>query len=116
LWKKERAVDAPDAVARLLESVDARGIDAVGHRIVNGGKSFAEASRITPEVKSALADLARAARRFPRSRCSTARSIRLFHRRLTRIPALPRCSTKPSGGLDFTASATATFRGAPHGC
>lgn len=71
LWTKESAVDSPDAVAGLLESVvarekdaremDAREIAAVGHRIVNGGKSFAEPVRITAHIKSALADLAQAA-------------------------------------------------------
>ena len=62
VWRKDAAIESPDAVTQLLESLGpTAGIDAVGHRIVNGGKSFAEPERITPEVKSALADLAQAA-------------------------------------------------------
>ncbi|HYW43025.1 MAG TPA: acetate kinase [Bryobacteraceae bacterium] len=33
-------------------------IDAAGHRIVHGGKAFRESTRITPEVKAAIAQLA----------------------------------------------------------
>jgi acetate kinase len=45
-----------------LESLGpSAGIDVVGHRIVNGGKSFSQPERITPQVKSALAELAQAA-------------------------------------------------------
>jgi acetate kinase len=62
LWNKESGIDSPYAAARLLESLGpTAGIDAVGHRIVNGGKAFAEPARITPEVKSALAGLAQSA-------------------------------------------------------
>jgi acetate kinase len=61
-WKKQSAVDSPDAVTQLLESLGPSAcIDAVGHRIVNGGKSFTEPQRITPQIKSALAELAQSA-------------------------------------------------------
>jgi acetate kinase len=59
VWNRECAVESPDGPACLLESLDsASGIDAVGHRIVNGGKAFTEPARITAEVKASLADLA----------------------------------------------------------
>jgi acetate kinase len=62
VWNKQSAIDSPDAVAQLLQSLGASaGIDAVAHRIVNGGKSFVEPERITPKVKSALAELAQSA-------------------------------------------------------
>lgn len=61
-WNKQSAIDSPDAVTRLLQSLGpTAAIDAVGHRIVNGGKSFVEPERITPQVKSALAELAQSA-------------------------------------------------------
>ena len=61
VWSKEVSIDAPEAASRLLDSVDTMDVEAVGHRIVNGGKSFAEPERITPEVKKALRELAQAA-------------------------------------------------------
>jgi acetate kinase len=63
VWKQECALDSTaDAPASLLKSLGSTaGIDAVGHRIVNGGKAFQEAARITPEVKSAIAGLAQVA-------------------------------------------------------
>ena len=36
---------------------DLRDIDAVGHRVVHGGKKFTAAVRITPEVQSAIDEL-----------------------------------------------------------
>ena len=62
VWKSESAIDSEDAPVRLLESLGTEAaIDAVGHRIVNGGKAFARPVRILPEVKSTLADLAESA-------------------------------------------------------
>jgi acetate kinase len=62
VWNKQSATDSSDAVTQLLESLGpTAGIDAIGHRIVNGGKSFTEPERITPQVRSALADLAQSA-------------------------------------------------------
>ena len=42
-------------VARLLDG--APPVDAVGHRIVHGGRSFQQSTRITPEVKAEIARL-----------------------------------------------------------
>ncbi len=59
VWKQDSDIAAPDAAERLLGSLGASArIDAVGHRIVNGGKSFTAPARITPEVISALKELA----------------------------------------------------------
>jgi acetate kinase len=58
---KERtaAIQSPgDSLAPLLETLDRSQINAVGHRIVHGGKAFRESTRITPEVKQAIASLA----------------------------------------------------------
>ena len=55
----EAPQEAPAALLKALPSPNA--IDAVGHRIVNGGKAFPDPVRITAEVKSALASLASSA-------------------------------------------------------
>jgi acetate kinase len=53
------ADSAAQAIAGLLQTVPSpRAIEAVGHRIVNGGKAFAAAARVTPEMKSTLRGLA----------------------------------------------------------
>ncbi len=55
-----------EALARILADLEAgtcahlqgiQGIDAVGHRVVHGGRRFTAAVRITPEVKSAIGEL-----------------------------------------------------------
>ena len=55
-----------EALGRILEDLqagpsaplrDLQDIDAVGHRVVHGGKRFTAAVRITPEVQSAIGDL-----------------------------------------------------------
>ena len=55
-----------EALGRILSSLqagpsaplqDVQDIDAVGHRVVHGGRRFAAAARITPEVKSAIGEL-----------------------------------------------------------
>jgi acetate kinase len=58
VWSKHAATASPDTPFELLQSLSGERVGAVGHRIVNGGKSFAEPVRITPEVKQALAALA----------------------------------------------------------
>jgi acetate kinase len=65
VWQNESAIVNSDAPALLLQSLlkaPGPAIDAVGHRIVNGGRAFPDAAvRITSEVKSSLAALAQAA-------------------------------------------------------
>ncbi len=60
-WEKtvDSSADSPeDAPNQLMKMLPAGGgIDAVGHRIVNGGTAFTEPVRITDEVKSTLASL-----------------------------------------------------------
>ena len=53
-----RVQSAGDSLAPLLDSLDRSAIDAVGHRIVHGGKAFRESTRIGPEVKQTIASLA----------------------------------------------------------
>lgn len=48
----------PGAVSRALESVSKSSIDVVGHRVVHGGASLRQTTRITPEVKAEIARLA----------------------------------------------------------
>jgi acetate kinase len=52
LWKSNF-----ETLQQLLGALPS-GVDAVGHRIVHGGRSFVEPTRITPEVKRALGRLA----------------------------------------------------------
>jgi acetate kinase len=70
LWKAKLDFQhrgTPEGLAALVESAwsgpsaQLRGpgdIHAVGHRIVHGGKAFRESTRITPEVKAAIVELA----------------------------------------------------------
>ena len=72
VWKGEtdfhRASEAPaDLIQPLLESIwtgpaaplrDRSEIHAAGHRIVHGGKAFRQSTRVTPEVKTTIAQLA----------------------------------------------------------
>ena len=51
LWKKN--AERGESLEQILESVP-RPIDAVGHRIVHGGK-IRECTRVTPEVRDAIA-------------------------------------------------------------
>jgi acetate kinase len=44
-----------DAARRALGELS--GVDVVGHRVVHGGERFISATRITPEVRAALAEL-----------------------------------------------------------
>jgi acetate kinase len=61
LWEAHVELHAStgDVVHSLIESLPEKaGIDAVGHRIVHGGKAFRESTRITMEVKEAIVRLA----------------------------------------------------------
>src|SRR5947209_11292803 len=53
-------VDHAGAVKLVLDEIAASGerVGAVGHRIVHGGATYDKATRITPEVMSALEPLA----------------------------------------------------------
>ena len=59
----EGALDHPggegivQAAQEATEKCRARGIDAVGHRLVHGGSQFSEPTRITPEALAALRGL-----------------------------------------------------------
>jgi acetate kinase len=54
IWERHGALDL-DGV---LGDIRAERIDAVGHRIVHGGRAFRETTRITPEVKQTIAAMA----------------------------------------------------------
>jgi acetate kinase len=72
LWSGEvRAVSAPSE------------IDVVGHRIVHGGKEFAQAALITPEVKSAIARMSVFA---PLHNRAELEGIELVEKRLGNVP------------------------------
>jgi len=43
-----------DAAATVIKACSAAGIDAIGYRVVHGGSSFTEPTRITPEVMDGL--------------------------------------------------------------
>ena len=59
----EGSVDHPggDGIVRAaqeaIETCRARGIDAIGHRVVHGGGTFSEPTRVTPDVLDALRGL-----------------------------------------------------------
>jgi len=48
----------PDAAAKAVAQCRPRGIDAVGHRVVQGGARFSAPTRITPDALDALRGLA----------------------------------------------------------
>lgn len=61
------ATDRPDAIAQMLDTLcqgdtqvieSLSEINGVGHRVVHGGQDYRNSVIITPEVKSAIADLA----------------------------------------------------------
>src|SRR5207237_10557018 len=63
LKDRVKVASRSDAIERLLDTLWSERlrvlsapseIDVVGHRVVHGGKSFQEATAITPEVKSAI--------------------------------------------------------------
>ena len=58
--------DHSEAIGRILADLragpsaplqDVQDLDAVGHRVVHGGRRFTAAVRITPEVQSAIGEL-----------------------------------------------------------
>lgn len=62
LWQKESPIDDAESASLLLRSLDpSLKVEAVGHRIVNGGKSFGSSERITAQVKNTLTELAQSA-------------------------------------------------------
>jgi acetate kinase len=62
LWttKVERKHSDDDPIADLERQIQANcpSVDAVGHRIVHGGKAFRETARLTPEVKDGIRRMA----------------------------------------------------------
>jgi acetate kinase len=51
--------DPTETIEQLVAAArEAASIEAVGHRIVHGGKAFRETTRITPEVKAGIAQMA----------------------------------------------------------
>jgi acetate kinase len=54
VWERHGALD----LDRVLGDIRAERIDAIGHRIVHGGRAFRETTRITPEVKQAIVQMA----------------------------------------------------------
>ena len=62
---------------------DLRDLDAVGHRVVHGGRRFTAAVRITPEVQSAIGELSELA---PLHNPASLRGIRAIEQALPWIP------------------------------
>ena len=52
--KKEQPIPNHQAAMRLMAGLITHGIDAIGHRVVQGGETFKAATRITEEVKNAI--------------------------------------------------------------
>ena len=81
-----------EALGRILADLQAgrsaplhgiQDIDAVGHRVVHGGKRFTEAVRITPEVKSAISELSELA---PLHNPASLRGIQAIEQALPWVP------------------------------
>ena len=81
-----------EALGRILADLQAgpsaaldgiEDIDAVGHRVVHGGKRFTEAVRITPEVKSAIDELSELA---PLHNPASLRGIQAIEQALPWVP------------------------------
>src|ERR1051326_4264695 len=51
IWRRAGGLDLEPLLA------GAPAVDAVGHRIVHGGRSFQQSTRVTPEVKKEIARL-----------------------------------------------------------
>ena len=80
------------AIASLLETLwrgktqaiaDPSEIDVVGHRIVHGGEKYREATLITPEVKTAIAQLAKLA---PAHNSANLKGIEVVEKILSNVP------------------------------
>ena len=89
-----------DALAPLLDTLDRAAIDAVGHRIVHGGKAFRESTRITPEVKATIASLASLA---PEHNQLEVEGIEAIERLLPSVPQVAVFDTAFHAGLSQTA-------------
>jgi len=81
-----------EALGRILADLQAgpsagldgiEDIDAVGHRVVHGGRRFTEAVRITPEVKSAISELSELA---PLHNPASLRGIQAIEQALPWVP------------------------------
>ncbi len=81
-----------EALARILADLQAgtwahlkgiQGIDAVGHRVVHGGRRFTAAVRITPEVQSAIGELSELA---PLHNPASLQGIRAIEETLPWVP------------------------------
>ncbi len=66
LEEELQTTSRPDVIANMLETLwsgntqviaNPADIDVVGHRVVHGGQEYRQATRITPEVKEAIANL-----------------------------------------------------------
>ncbi|HEY9708121.1 MAG TPA: acetate kinase [Oculatellaceae cyanobacterium] len=66
LEEELQTTSRPDTIAHMLETIwsgrtqviaNPAEIDMVGHRVVHGGQEYQQATRITPEVKEAIANL-----------------------------------------------------------
>jgi acetate kinase len=66
LEEELQTTSRPDVIAHMLETLwngdtqviaNPAEIDIVGHRVVHGGQEYRQATRITPEVKEAIANL-----------------------------------------------------------
>ncbi|MBO0350622.1 acetate kinase [Phormidium pseudopriestleyi FRX01] len=82
------------AIASLLDTLwqgktqaiaDLSEIDVVGHRIVHGGEKYREATLITPEVKSAIAQLAKLA---PAHNLANLQGIEAVEKILPNVPQI----------------------------
>jgi acetate kinase len=54
IWSRSGGLE----LEHVLGDLRGEGIEAVGHRIVHGGRAFREPTRVTPEVKRAIAGVA----------------------------------------------------------
>jgi acetate kinase len=72
-----------DAITRIIEDLQARDVQAVGHRVVHGGDRYSTAVPITPDVKRVIGDLAELA---PLHNPPSLRCIEAFEKALTGVP------------------------------
>ncbi|MCT7960304.1 acetate kinase [Laspinema sp. D1] len=82
------------AIASLLDTLwqgktqaiaDPSEIDVVGHRIVHGGEKYREATRITPQIKTAIAQLAQLA---PAHNPANLKGIEVVEKILPNVPQI----------------------------
>jgi len=84
--------DHSEAIGRILADLragpsaplqDVQDLDAVGHRVVHGGRRFTAAVRITPEVQSAIGELSELA---PLHNPASLQGIRAIEQTLPWVP------------------------------